>query len=775
MKLLIVENDRDTAAALTTSLVAQQFTVDTVSDSRSALEFAEATEYDLIVLGVMLPDENGIRLCRQLRTQNQQEPILLLTGKVDPADRIAGFEAGADDYITKPYELSELLARIRALLRRGSTVLTKVLCWGQLQLDPNNCEVMCQGKGLHLTPKEYKLLELFLRHPRRIFDRRTLLDRICSIDECPGEEAITTQIRGLRRKLQMAGLNSDPIETLYGLGYRLKSVPEEQEQGSEQGHGDTETRGQGDTGNIFDRLSALPFGATSRHKSLPSGFRSDAPNVPNAALTDSTGNGATPVLGSHATPLKSGNPPTGVAPQVENAASKTPTSSPQSGSVQGAGSPHLPISASSSSYLLNANRYDAEAEAVAAIQQMWQDSQERLQGQLAKLEEAIAHLSTNSLTPDGRQFAQTIAHRLIGSLGAFGMPQAAELARQIERTLKTPTAAVQSEEAVQLKSLLGQLRQVIQQLPIFATTAPTPVLKSSSSPSQNCRVGRAGEAGVAGVAGGENSSRASPASPTSPACHHAKFSWQTTSDRVVLLIDDDTDLIERMQANASNWSIHLETVTDLTLARQRLQYLTPDAIILDLTFPNTTESGLTLLAQLKHQFPTIPVLVLTGLGDLTKRVEVTRLGANAFLQKPATPTEVFQAVSQLLHRIDTINARLLIVDDDPALLSILEAQLQPWGFQVTTLADSSQFWQYLEATTPDLLLLDVAMPGFSGIELCQVVKSDPRWSRLPVLLLSAHADADTLYRALTAGANDYILKPIVEADLIQRILNFNSW
>ncbi|ACC81492.1 response regulator [Nostoc punctiforme] len=710
MKLLIVENDQDTAAALTTSLVAQQFTVDTASDSRSALELAEATEYDLIVLDVMLPDENGIRLCRQLRTQNQQEPILLLTGKVDPADRIAGFEAGADDYITKPYELSELLARIRALLRRGSTVLTKVLCWGQLQLDPNNCEVMCQGKGLHLTPKEYKLLELFLRHPRQIFDRRTLLDRICSIDECPGEEAVTTQIRGLRRKLQMAGLNSDPIETLYGLGYRLKSVPEEREQGSEQGHGDTETRGQGDTGNIFDRLSALPFGVTSRHKSLPSGFGSDAPNVANAALTDSTGKGATPVLGS---------------PQVENAASKTPTSSPQSGSVQGAGSPHLPISASSSSYLLNANRYDAEAEAVAAIQQMWQDSQERLQGQLGKLEEAIAHLSTNTLTLDLRQFAHTVAHRLIGSLGAFGMPQAAELARQIERTLKTPTAAVQSEEAVQLKSLLGQLRQVIQLLPTFATTSPTLVLKSS--------------------------------------------------DRVVLLIDDDTDLIERMQANASNWSIHLETVTDLTLARQRLQYLTPDAIILDLIFPNTTESGLTLLAQLKHQFPTIPVLVLTGLGDLTKRVEVTRLGANAFLQKPATPTEVFQAVSQLLHRIDTINARLLIVDDDPALLSMLEAQLQLWGFQVTTLADSSQFWQYLEATTPDLLLLDVAMPGFSGIELCQVVKSDPRWSRLPVLLLSAHADADTLYRALAAGADDYILKPIVEADLIQRILNFNSW
>ncbi|MHC5732342.1 MAG: response regulator transcription factor, partial [Nostoc sp.] len=101
-------------------------------------------------------------------------PILLLTAKDDLEDRVAGFEAGADDYVTKPYERSELLARIRALLRRSSTALTEVFCWGSLQLDPNHCDVTCQGKPLHLTPKEYKLLELFLRHPRRIFDRRTL-------------------------------------------------------------------------------------------------------------------------------------------------------------------------------------------------------------------------------------------------------------------------------------------------------------------------------------------------------------------------------------------------------------------------------------------------------------------------------------------------------------------------------------------------------------------------------------------------------------------------
>ena len=622
MKLLLVEDDRDTAAALATSLVAQLFTVDTASNGRSALELAEATEYDLIVLDVMLPDVDGISLCRKLRTHNQQKPILLLTAKDEPADRVAGFEAGADDYVTKPYELSELLARIRALLRRGNTVLTEVLCWGRLQLDPNNCEVTCQGTPVRLTPKEYKLLELFLRHPRQIFDRRTLLDRVWSIDECPGEEAVTTQIRGLRRKLQLMGLSPNPIETLYGLGYRLLPVPEERDRRRD---GDTEIGNEG-------------IGSRSQ-ESLAS---------------------------------------------------------------------------------LSSNAIDAEADAVAAIQQMWQEFQKRLQEQLTVLEEALAHLSTNTLTPDVRQHSHTVAHRLIGSLGAFSIPQAAEVARQIERALKNPTAPVQSELAAQLESLLQQLRQATHQLPTFATPLSTPAVMPTSSQ--------------------------------------------------VLLIDDDTDLIERMQADAPNWGIHLENAIDLTTARQRLQYLTPEAIVLDLTFPNTTESGLTLLAQLKRQFPTIPVLVLTGQSDLTLRVEASRRGASAFVQKPATPSVVFQVVTQLLNRIEAIAAKLLIVDDDPAMLTLLQAKLQKRGFQVTTLADPHQFWQFLEATIPDLLLLDISMPGFSGIELCQVVKSDPRWSQLPVLFLSAHSDADTLHRALAVGADNYVLKPIAEADLIGRIL-----
>lgn len=654
MRLLIIEDDQDTVAALVSFLSAQLFTIDAAHNAKSALALVEMSQYDLIVLDVMLPGLDGISLCRQLRTQNQRVPILLLTAKDDPADRVAGFEAGADDYVTKPYERSELLARIRALLRRGDTELTEVLCWGELQLDPNHCQVTYQSKPLHLTPKEYKLLELFLRRPRQIFDRQTLLDRIWSIDECPGEEAVTNQIRGLRRKLQMAGLTSNPIETLYGLGYRLRSLPEERQD-------DEEMRKEGN-----GTLHSQSDHSQSDHS--------------------------------------------------------------QSDSTSG---------------------MDADyTAAVATIQQMWQEFQERLQEQLATLEQAIAHLATNSLDPNQRQHAQTIAHRLIGSLGAFGIPQAAELARQIERVLNSSTAVLQSESAVQLETLLQQLRCITQRSPMFAV----PSSEGAGTPRHgDTEIEEDTE--IRGYGESRSTRRVAASSP-----HR------------VLMIDDDPNMLESMQAEAPNWAVHLETASDLISARERLQSRMPNAIVLDLTFSNTTESGLTLLAQLKRQFPTIPVVVLSGQGDLSKRVEVARLGANAFLQKPAMPSEVFQVVTQLLNQIEAIAAKLLIVDDDSVLLTRLQANLEPRGFQVTALADPTLFWQFLEVTCPDLLLLDVSMPGFNGIELCQVVKSDPHWSQLPVLFLSAHSDANTLHQALVVGADDYILKPIVEANLIQRIL-----
>jgi DNA-binding response OmpR family regulator len=166
MKLLIIDDDRETTSVLSAVLTAQQLTVDVAPDAQTALALLQTVPYDLIVLDVLLPDADGISLCHTIRQQQQTIPILLLTVKDAVGDRVAGLEAGADDYLTKPYDSAELLARIRALLRRGQTPITETLTWGALQVDPQACKVTYQGNPIKLTPKEYRLLELFLRYPQ---------------------------------------------------------------------------------------------------------------------------------------------------------------------------------------------------------------------------------------------------------------------------------------------------------------------------------------------------------------------------------------------------------------------------------------------------------------------------------------------------------------------------------------------------------------------------------------------------------------------------------
>lgn len=182
-------------------------------------------DYDLIVLDVMLPKLDGIALCQQLRANGCKTPILMLTARDTIQDRVKGLDAGADDYLIKPFDLEELSARIRALLRRGETALPPILTWGDLCVDPNTCEVTYQQQALNLSPKEYRLLEFFLRHPRRMFSRSQLLDHLWAMDQIPEEATVKAHISSLRQKLKTAGLESDVIETVYGLGYRLKESP----------------------------------------------------------------------------------------------------------------------------------------------------------------------------------------------------------------------------------------------------------------------------------------------------------------------------------------------------------------------------------------------------------------------------------------------------------------------------------------------------------------------------------------------------------------------
>jgi len=224
MRILLVEDDQRIAIALMETLRDRQYQVDLGEDGEAAWQFLEAFNYELILLDVTLPKLNGIQLCQRLRKAGIQTPVLMLTARDSSSDKVLGLDAGADDYVVKPFDLAELTARIRALLRRGNAVLPTVLEWGDLRLNPSNYEVSYGENLLHLTPKEYQLLELFLRKNQMVFSRSLILDHLWSFEEPPGEETVKVHIKDLRKKLRIAGAPPDFIETVYGVGYRLKNL-----------------------------------------------------------------------------------------------------------------------------------------------------------------------------------------------------------------------------------------------------------------------------------------------------------------------------------------------------------------------------------------------------------------------------------------------------------------------------------------------------------------------------------------------------------------------
>jgi DNA-binding response OmpR family regulator len=223
MRILIVEDDGRIAQPLAEDLKHQNHVVDVAQDGIEGWDYAQATTYDLILLDLMLPRLDGISLCKKLRGAKINALILMITAKDTTADKVIGLDAGADDYLVKPFDLEELEARIRALSRRIAETKMPILTHGDLQLDPSICTVTYAGKPLSLTPKEYMILELFLRNPNQVLTRSSILDKLWDFDKSSGEGTVKTHLVNLRNKLKAAGSPEDLIQTVYGIGYRLGS------------------------------------------------------------------------------------------------------------------------------------------------------------------------------------------------------------------------------------------------------------------------------------------------------------------------------------------------------------------------------------------------------------------------------------------------------------------------------------------------------------------------------------------------------------------------
>lgn len=224
MRILLVEDDERIAKPLAESLQHQHHVVEIAQDGVEGWEYAQAIAYDLILLDLMLPKLDGITLCKKLRANQFQALILMLTAKDTTSDKVIGLDAGADDYLVKPFKIQELAARIRALARRSPETKLPTLSYGNLQLDPSTASVTYGDNLLSLTPKEYLILEYFLRHPRQILTRSAILNQLWEFDNSSMEGTVKTHITNLRRKLKAAGGSGSEIETVYGLGYRLSST-----------------------------------------------------------------------------------------------------------------------------------------------------------------------------------------------------------------------------------------------------------------------------------------------------------------------------------------------------------------------------------------------------------------------------------------------------------------------------------------------------------------------------------------------------------------------
>mgnify|MGYP002510492198 FL=1 len=222
MRILIAEDETELAKGLKFLLEKNKFTVDVVHDGEEALTYFQSRDYDVVILDIMMPKVNGLDVLKQIRESGSGVPVLMLTAKTEIEDRVAGLEAGADDYLPKPFASPEFIARVKALSRRSAGYAQQRLSFENVQLDCNRYELTCESRAVRLNNKEFQLMELFMRNPRFVFSTAHLMDKIWGQDSEADISVVWTYVGFLRKKLKELDADIE-IRTARGAGYFLDS------------------------------------------------------------------------------------------------------------------------------------------------------------------------------------------------------------------------------------------------------------------------------------------------------------------------------------------------------------------------------------------------------------------------------------------------------------------------------------------------------------------------------------------------------------------------
>jgi len=630
MKLLIIEDEIQLLEILKTSLK-NRYVIDSAQDGLQGLQLVGKGKYDLILLDRSIDGIDGLEFCQQIRQQGNQVLVMIMSTQGSTYDRVSGLDAGADDYLVKPFALSELEARIRALLRRRMVTELPVLTWGPLAIEPTRCNVSYHGTPVMLTTKEYGILELLLRHQDRIYSQRALLDALWSLDNGPrGEETVRTHMKRLRQKLKPIGAG-DLIETVYGLGYRLNPT-----------------------------LNAPPT---------------------SIAITS----------------------PSSGAPEVD-------LSDPEGRAIE-----------------------SSQAQLIA---QFWEKQAAKVLRRIQILDHSVQALQRNPSDEDLRSQIRQEGHILVGVMGSVCMAEHLPTLQALGTWISGSHLNTPSEIQV-LHKQLGMLTQMLE-----AATSGNVI--------------RVQETVVTG---------------------------ERLPDRRILVVDDDREWVTQLMNEAYRWGIQMVRAADPNLAVSAIERACPDAVILNASINiGSTMGSTTAIEFLKHltyHCPKVPVWVVTDEGDnelvAADRIAISTHRGQGFFRRSIPLATLMGLINQSLlneaPRHSVPEAKILLVDDDRLMLSLLKGILEPWGMQVTTCNDPRQARKMLSDVKPDLMVLDFEMPEMNGLEVCEQTRNDMNTATLPILFLTAHRDADTMQKVFSAGADDYVSKPVIAPELMTRIFN----
>lgn len=336
------------------------------------------------------------------------------------------------------------------------------------------------------------------------------------------------------------------------------------------------------------------------------------------------------------------------------------------------------------------------------------------------LENAALALLENRLTEELRATATREAHKLAGSSGTFGFPRASQLAREIEQ--RFARGQLTPGDAVPLSEQLIQLRAVLEGEPV----TPEVNQLTAATPSSRARI---------------------------------------------LILEPDRGMRERLVMEAEGRCLSTVEAGDAGAARSAIAGSPVHAALIGLDSRGDGDDALDLVEEFQHGNPPIPTVVVAARGGLAERVEIARRGASRRLEYPVSPALAVDAVLAALREGGGAKPTILAVDDDAQILELMRTLLIRHGMRVETLGDPMLFWERLDATDPDLVILDIDMPQVSGIELCRALRNDERWTALPVLFMTARSDPTSIQRVFAAGADDYVGKPISESELVVRLNN----